>query len=248
MKMYELSFHTVCYWHRSTILAYLRSYCRDLSKLFWEDCQDFRCRWWWLSCRFWHWMMSKSMLCQMNCTQLYWINSMALDQWLCCSSMSMVAQYPIYDVCEKIRKKMREKYIDVFSCVDFSWKISVLPYFSLVLALTSSLDDTDLFEHLLADCGNDFSDPVVDNKWFCIIVCTEEVDGVTEALSSIFEIRSVVVRVVAAESLSDRCTLRCRSRNTCDCLRANRWDGRRSNWTVRRALLWTVVWNSVLPE
>lgn len=102
-------------------------------------------------------------------------------------------------------------------------------YFSLALALPSSLDDTDLFEHRLTDCGNDFSDPVVDTKWFCIIVCTEEVDGVTEALSSIFEVLSVVTLVVAAVSLSERWTLRCRSRSTCDCLRANRCDGRRSN-------------------
>lgn len=40
---------------------------------------------------------------------------------------------------------------------------------------------------------------------------------------------------------------RCFSRRTWLWRLANLWDGRRSNWTVRRVLCCSVVWNSVRP-
>lgn len=45
----------------------------------------------------------------------------------------------------------------------------------------SSLDEMDLLEQRLADCGNDFSDVCTDGN----IVWTDDDDGVTETLSSI---------------------------------------------------------------
>lgn len=54
------------------------------------------------------------MLCQMNCTRSYWINSMAPDRWLCCSSMLMAAQYPIWSVREDQKRWEKCKWMVFF--------------------------------------------------------------------------------------------------------------------------------------